>query len=81
MTRPLALASAAIMAVSLSACATQKHSDATMLAGSHAMAPKAGMMSDKAMPSRSMDCSKAALETMPPEHRKLCEQQAQPHNP
>jgi Spy/CpxP family protein refolding chaperone len=81
MIRPLALAGAAFMAVTVSACATQPHTDATMLSGSHPMAPKAGSMSDRVMPWRSSDCTKSALAAMPPEHRKLCEAQSQPHNP
>lgn len=50
MTKLLALTGAAFMAVSVSACATQPHSDAAMLQGSHSMPPKGGYMSDKSMP-------------------------------
>lgn len=68
-------AAAALAAGALSACATPPHTDAAMLSGQHTMAPKAGMMSDKAMPDRSVDCTKEALDKMPAEHRKACEAQ------
>jgi hypothetical protein len=68
----LALA-AATLTLAVSACATPPHTDANMLSGVHPMAPKGGVMSDAAMPYRSADCTKAALEKMPPEHRALCE--------
>lgn len=67
---------ASVGALMVSACATQPHSDASMLAGQHPMAPKQGMMSDKAMPGRSADCAQAALEKMPPDHRRMCEKGA-----
>jgi hypothetical protein len=73
-----AIAGAAAMALGVSACATQPHSDETMLSGSHSMPPKGAYMADKAMPAWSGDCSKAALEKMPPEHRAMCEKQAAP---
>lgn len=74
----LPLAGGLLAAATLSACASQPHTDATMLSGSHPMAPKAGMMSDKAMPNRSADCTKEALDKMPPEHRAECEKVAAP---
>jgi hypothetical protein len=73
MFRSVAWAAAAIAAVALSACATQPHSDAAMLSGTHSMPNKAGVMADSAMPSRSVDCMESALATMPPEHRQACE--------
>jgi Spy/CpxP family protein refolding chaperone len=80
MKKTIALAAAAILALAVSACATQPHTDAAMLSGSHPMAPKAGVMSDKAMPSRSFDCTTMALDKMPPEHRAQCEK-TQPQTP
>ena len=71
----LPLAGAALAALALSACADQPHA---MLSGSHSMPPKGGYMADKAMPQWSGDCSKAAMENMPPEHRAMCEKQAKP---
>jgi hypothetical protein len=73
MIKLLSLTAAVLAAAALSACATEPHSDAAMLAGQHTMAPKAGMMSDKAMPNRSADCTPEALANMPPEHRQACE--------
>jgi len=78
MTKFVALAAAGLLSLALGACASQPHSDATMLAGSHPMAPKAGNMSDRAMPDRSANCSEDALKNMPPEHRKMCEQAPKP---
>ena len=80
MNKLCALAGAVILAVTVSACASQPHTDATMLSGSHAMPPKGGYMSDRSMPAWSADCTKEALATMPPEHRAACEK-AQSHNP
>lgn len=76
-------AGVAIVAAAVSACATGPHTDASMLSGSHAMpGPKSGTMSDQVMPSRSQDCSEAALANMPPEHRQICEKAlAKPNNP
>ena len=46
----------------------------SMLSGTHTMpGPKAGTMSNQAMPERSSACSPEALATMPPEHRLACE--------
>jgi hypothetical protein len=36
------------------------------------MPNKGGVMSNQAMPSRSIDCSPEALANMPPEHRQAC---------
>lgn len=81
MRKLLALAGAASLALAVSACANQPHTDATMLSGAHAMpGPKAGFMNDRVMPSRSADCTKEALDKMPPEHREMCEK-AQAHKP
>ena len=76
----LALAGAASLALAVSACASGPHTDASMLSGSHPMPPKGGFMSDRSMPSRSADCTKEALDKMPPEHREMCEK-AQTHKP
>lgn len=66
-----------IATVALSACTSGPHTDANMATGSHVMpGPKAGTMSDRVMPSRSADCTEAALATMPPEHRQICEKNA-----
>lgn len=74
MNRTFAWAGAAILAATLSACASGPHTNASMLSGSHIMpGPKAGNMSDRVMPSRSADCTEAALANMPPEHRQACE--------
>lgn len=71
----VALGGAAILGLAVSACANRPHTDATMLSSAHAMpGPKAGFMNDRAMPSRSADCTKEALDKMPPEHRTMCEQ-------
>jgi hypothetical protein len=43
-----------------------------MLGGTHEMPTKGGVMSNQAMPSRSIDCSPEALANMPPEHRQAC---------
>jgi hypothetical protein len=43
-----------------------------MLGGTHQMPNKGGVMSNQAMPSRSIDCSEEALANMPPEHRQAC---------
>ena len=65
----------AILAGVLSACTTGPHTEASMLSGSHVMpGPKSGTMSDRVMPSRSQDCTEAALANMPADHRKACEQ-------
>lgn len=74
MNRTMAWAGAAILAATLSACASGPHTDASMLSGWHIMpGPKAGVMPDRAMPSRSADCTESALASMPQEHRQLCE--------
>jgi hypothetical protein len=69
MTRFAPMAAVGVLALILAACASQPHA---MLAGSHPMAPKAGVMADRAMPGRSPDCSEEALKSMPPEHRQQC---------
>ena len=70
----MAWAGAAILAATISACTTGPHTDASMLSGNHVMpGPKGGVMGDRAMPSRSADCTEAALASMPPEHRQACQ--------
>lgn len=74
MNRTIALAAAAVLAVTLSACAGGPHTNASMLSGSHVMpGQKAGVMSDRVMPSRSADCTDEALAKMPVEHHAICE--------
>ena len=68
-------AAVGLLSLGLVACASQPH---RMLAGSHPMAPEAGVMPDRAMPGRSPDCTEAALKNMPPEHRQQCEAAAKP---
>ncbi len=80
MSKATALADAVILAETVSACASQPHTDATMLSSSHAMPPQGGYMSDRSIPAWSADCTKEALDKMPPEHRGACEK-AQFHNP
>lgn len=79
MKKTTAWVAVAILAGAVSACTTGPHSDASMLSGSHAMpGPKSGTMSDQVMPSRSQDCTEAALANMPADHRKACEQKPNP---
>lgn len=77
MIRILAVSAAGLMALGLSGCASEPHSDANMMSGAHAMGSKS-MMSDKAMPSHSRNCTPEALANMPPEHRQMCQEQAPP---
>ena len=58
-----------VLVVTVSACAASPHSGDTMLGGTHEMPTKGSVMSNQAMPSRSIDCSAEALANMPPEHR------------
>ena len=76
LTKILALAGATVMAATVAGCASQPHTYADMLAGQHPMPPK-GWMQDRAMPSRSRDCTEEALAKMPPEHRQACPQAQQ----
>lgn len=80
MSKAIALAGAVILAVIVSACASQPHTDATMLSGSHAMPPKDGYMSDRSMPGGAPFAPREALDKMPPEHR-AARERAQSHNP
>ena len=80
MTKLVALAAAAAMAATVTACASQPHSEADMLSGQHPMPPK-GWMADRAMPSKSQDCTEEALAKMPPEHRQACQQAQQQQQP
>lgn len=75
MNRTLVLIGSAILtAATVSACAERSHTDRSMLSGTHSMlGSKSGTMVDRAMPSRSADCTEAALATMPPDHRRACE--------
>ena len=61
------------MVVAVSACAATPHQEDKMLGGTHEMPNKAGLMSNQAMPSGSIDCSPEALAKMPPEHRQACQ--------
>ena len=55
----------------------QHGAGSSMVSGTHNMpGPKAGTMSNQAMPSMSPNCSPEALATMPPEHRSACQQPA-----
>ena len=73
MNRAIAWAGVVVLVVTVSACAASPHSGDTMLGGTHEMPNKAGVMSNQAMPSASIDCSPQALANMPPEHRQACE--------
>ena len=73
MKRTIGLAAAAVLVALTVACEPRPHTEDTMLSGSHIMStPKTGVMSDRVMPSGSMNCSSEALATMPPEHRQAC---------
>jgi len=73
MKRPVAWAGAVVLVVTVSACAATPHQGDQMLGGTHEMPNKAGLMSNQAMPSGSIDCSPEALANMPPEHRQACQ--------
>lgn len=74
MNRMIALAAVTIITATLSACANGPHTKDSMLSGSHVMpGSKAGTMSDRAMPSRSANCTESALASMPADHRQACE--------
>lgn len=72
----IGLAAAAVLVGFTAACEPQLHTEDTMLSGSHIMytpmSTPQRSMPDRIMPSRSRDCSKEALATMPPEHRQAC---------
>ena len=72
MKRAMARAGAMVLIVTVSACAATPHQEGEMLGGTHVMPGKGGLMSNQAMPSRSIDCSEEALANMPPEHRQAC---------
>ena len=75
MKRAMVWAGAVVLVAAVSACAPRPHTDDTMLSGTHNMpGPKTGTMSNEVMPSRSPDCSPAALANMPIEHRQACAQ-------
>ena len=79
MKRAMIWAGAVALAAAVSACAPGPHTDDTMLRGTHNMpvGTKANTMSNEVMPTRSPDCSPAALANMPPEHRQACAQRNQ----
>lgn len=72
-------ASAAVLAMTISAGAETTHTEGSMMSGVHQMpGPKAGIMPHSAMPSHNPKCMKEALATMPPSHRKYCEHASKP---
>jgi hypothetical protein len=73
MKRAIGWAAAAALVALTAACEPRPHTEDTMLSGSHIMStPKTSIMSDRVMPSGSINCSPEALATMPPEHRQAC---------
>ena len=77
MNRAMTWAGAVVLVVTVCACAATPHQGGEMLGVTHQMPNKAGMMSNQAMPSGSIDCSPEALANMPPEHRQACNPPAQ----
>lgn len=77
MKKAIAWAAAVIMAATVTACASQPHTEQSMTAGAHGMPglPKPGTMSNQVMPERSAYCRPERLATMPPEHRQYCQPQ------
>ena len=77
MRKAVALAGAAMVAVTVAACAPQPHTESSMTSGTHGMQglPKPGVMSNQVMPERSAYCAPERLATMPPEHRQYCQRQ------